>query len=910
MEIISVKVGSPSQSTKVSVEAPTQIKATFKDVVVNNGGGSVKSVNGQTGDVVLDAAAVGALPNTTKIPANTSDLTNDSGFITRTVSDLANYYLKSETYSKAELDNKISAIPKFSIEVVTSLPTSNISDTTVYLVASGNEEDNLYTEYIYVNGEWEYLGKQTVDLTGYVQRTELSAYYTSIEIDSLLTTIRNSIPIKLSQLTEDSSHRTITDAERTAWNNKQPAGNYALQSEVDSLSEEIANSYADWGNNTERTKGYIFNRTHWTEVSKVNAILETQAEFSDGMCALETAIDLSIGNTYLFEFGTGSSSTCTAQEYVEDDVAFGIMLSTEVAVVISVYDELVEALGAPTIIITDPAYTSMTVNIYEAQETVHKLPSKYIPDEYVTDNTPSYVKEEAERVADQVFTHQNASTFSFLAIDSIHHNLTDAQSIETSEHAGQGMNLVRKGVHIDFVTTLGDHVWGTNGSDVTIENSIAEIRSANKCIDEAFRGVPNMRVYGNHDNVISNYATNSDYLDGNELFPMFGAYNTGAVFQHDEKHRGYCYRDFEEHRLRVICLNTCDISDYEPTSTTAQNNVYISGTQLKWLAESIDLSSKDDAKAWSILLLSHHPLDFGSPIRAVKILKAYLEGTSVSMSYDGVEFSYDYAEKNQATIIANVHGHNHNFKVDNLHYYVSDTETASIGIKRIGIPNACFTRNNERGTPADTVDVFDIDFGEDTTYDKTAGTAEDTAFCVITVDTKDRMIYADHYGAGYSREIEYLGSTFVSYTNQVPIAVGTDGNVFNGVGYKNGTYASEASEGTDSAYVTTGFMPYKLANGTFPTIYVKGLPWSGQSHDRIYYYNSAFTTLYESGINLFAKGDLSHLYTMEQLGTNYFKLTPTSALNSCVKSSEIAYMRMSLKGIGANLTITFDEPIE
>ena len=72
MEIVSVKIGSPSQATKVNIEAPEQVKVTFKDVVVNHGGGSVKSVNGQTGEVLLDAAAVGALPNTTKIPANTS----------------------------------------------------------------------------------------------------------------------------------------------------------------------------------------------------------------------------------------------------------------------------------------------------------------------------------------------------------------------------------------------------------------------------------------------------------------------------------------------------------------------------------------------------------------------------------------------------------------------------------------------------------------------------------------------------------------------------------------------------------------------------------------------------------------------------------------------------------------------
>ena len=45
-------------------------------------GGSVDSVNGQTGAVVLDADDVGALPDTTVIPSKTSDLTNDIGYIT------------------------------------------------------------------------------------------------------------------------------------------------------------------------------------------------------------------------------------------------------------------------------------------------------------------------------------------------------------------------------------------------------------------------------------------------------------------------------------------------------------------------------------------------------------------------------------------------------------------------------------------------------------------------------------------------------------------------------------------------------------------------------------------------------------------------------------------------------------
>ena len=44
--------------------------------------GGVTSVNGQTGDVTLTASDVGALPSSTVIPSKTSDLQNDSGYIT------------------------------------------------------------------------------------------------------------------------------------------------------------------------------------------------------------------------------------------------------------------------------------------------------------------------------------------------------------------------------------------------------------------------------------------------------------------------------------------------------------------------------------------------------------------------------------------------------------------------------------------------------------------------------------------------------------------------------------------------------------------------------------------------------------------------------------------------------------
>lgn len=74
--------------------------------------------------------------------------------------------------SLSEIKNSISSIPKFAISVVSALPTSNISTTTIYLLKSGSDTQNVYTEYIYVNNTWEKLGEQKLDLSGYALKSE------------------------------------------------------------------------------------------------------------------------------------------------------------------------------------------------------------------------------------------------------------------------------------------------------------------------------------------------------------------------------------------------------------------------------------------------------------------------------------------------------------------------------------------------------------------------------------------------------------------------------------------------------------------------------------------------------------------------------------------------------------------
>lgn len=117
----------------------------------------------------LVTEVVGLRLKSADLPAKLDEYRAAKGLIDKSVSDLVNYYAKDQTLTKDEINTLVSAIPKFKIEVVTSLPSSNISETTVYLVKSGADSSNLYTEYIRANGAWERLGTQTVDLTGYAK---------------------------------------------------------------------------------------------------------------------------------------------------------------------------------------------------------------------------------------------------------------------------------------------------------------------------------------------------------------------------------------------------------------------------------------------------------------------------------------------------------------------------------------------------------------------------------------------------------------------------------------------------------------------------------------------------------------------------------------------------------------------
>ena len=108
-------------------------------------------------------------------PTKLSDFTDDQGFIDNTVNNLTNYYLKTETYTQTEVNGLISQLTSLSVEIVETLPTENISTTTIYLVnVSGTTN---YAQWMYINSAWANIGNTSVDL---------SNYYTKGQVDTLL----------------------------------------------------------------------------------------------------------------------------------------------------------------------------------------------------------------------------------------------------------------------------------------------------------------------------------------------------------------------------------------------------------------------------------------------------------------------------------------------------------------------------------------------------------------------------------------------------------------------------------------------------------------------------------------------------------------------------------------------------
>ena len=368
----------------------------------------------------------------------------------------------------------------------------------------------------------------------------------------------------------------------------------------------------------------------------------------------------------------------------------------------------------------------------------------------------AYIAQEAKRVSQIVQSKRTVGSLTFTAMSDPHVYVgTTADWLKPNEtsvrDAGYGLSELRKHLSLDFVAMLGDYTYGA--PEYTVAQVKKDLQYFRQCMSDGCKGIPNIWATGNHD---INYGARGDRrMTEDEMFAHVISNNVGTVQDHTNIGRNYGYIDFDNQQIRCIYLNSVDSLDYPDLQGEYDDALEITAIQTQWLVDTgLDLSAKQNPADWQIVVFSHQPLNLYSHV--LTVLEAYRDGTSGSVAVTTNEVttpvSYDFSAVARGEIIANIHGHNHNFAAKKI-------GTSEEWLWRICTPNMDVTRNNESATAADiswrnNFGEFDEN-GNPVYYNKTQGTATSTSFCVFVVDRKNRKIHAVAYGAGVDREIDY-----------------------------------------------------------------------------------------------------------------------------------------------------------
>ena len=149
---------------------------------------------------VATSGAYADLTGTPTIPTDNSQLANGAGYQTaqqvetaitgkgyQTASQVESAITGKGYQTASQVQSAISAAGHLKRAIVESLPEVGSADeNTVYMVLSdGAEGENIYEELMVIEGAWERIGSTDVDLSGYLQETDM-VEITDEEIDEIL----------------------------------------------------------------------------------------------------------------------------------------------------------------------------------------------------------------------------------------------------------------------------------------------------------------------------------------------------------------------------------------------------------------------------------------------------------------------------------------------------------------------------------------------------------------------------------------------------------------------------------------------------------------------------------------------------------------------------------------------------
>ena len=293
-----------------------------------------------------------------------------ANFITASVNNLANYYLKSETFTKAEVNALIAGISQFRYQSVQTLPTAS-ADTMgiIYLVPGADPgTQNVKDEYITISStneqqvttySWEKIGSAEINLDNYYTKsqtdaaitaalasymtsaqaqtlvvtsiqTALGSYYNKTEIDALIGAITAKIP------TEASSSNQLADKAYVAAQVQEYAGTFrgtfASVAELEATTGNHHNDYAwvqvtdsDGDNEYDR---YKYNGTAWVFEYRLNNTHFTAAQLaaiSSGITSEKVAsYDSHLANTTVHITSAERQTWNAKQNSITDGAQIGL----------------------------------------------------------------------------------------------------------------------------------------------------------------------------------------------------------------------------------------------------------------------------------------------------------------------------------------------------------------------------------------------------------------------------------------------------------------------------------------------------------------------------------------------------------------------------------------------------------
>lgn len=284
--------------TYTTTNAPTQRRTITGFLDINIQGSEDIVVDADAEDVGLQIK----LDETTKSKIDNA--------ITVAVNNLQNYYLKTETYTKEEVNALIGTQLHF--EIVEELPTEEISTTTIYLLRVREEAENIYDEYIYINNLWEKIGTTAIDLSNYYTKNEADGKFALItQLSNYQEKITTSNKLSATLVEESVEKSFISNTEKAEWSAKQDAisdlGTIRSNAESGKGASDTISTYgdvvthnanefasssdivqSDWNETDDTSKAYIKNKPTIPEGS---TLYQQEGQNTDGAMSQKATTD-------------------------------------------------------------------------------------------------------------------------------------------------------------------------------------------------------------------------------------------------------------------------------------------------------------------------------------------------------------------------------------------------------------------------------------------------------------------------------------------------------------------------------------------------------------------------------------------------------------------------------------------